>query len=221
MVNHTFFCHMLKTAQSLPLFETRIQLMWWDFRIFFVQTFFCSSNKFTVKLSNFSSIQIMYRFTSIYVYSKYECIVSSDKWVASCDTHLCAASVHLELFFFYSMFILRRHINHSLKWDWFFKFKHNTKCKVNRIESEKFFEGKRFVDLTMLLYQHSQFHFIDLIWNKTIVRLFKRRQTFVIAYKQFSRCFAFYWALSRIQRFVNRKILSLSSTSIKLHWFHD
>lgn len=60
-----------------------------------------------------------------------------------------------------------------------------------------------------------------LIWNKTIVRLFKRRQTFVIAYKQFSRCFAFYWALSRIQRFVNRKILSLSSTSIKLHWFSD
>lgn len=82
---------------------------------FFVQTFFCSSNKFTVKLSNFSSIQIMYRFTSKYVYSKYECISSSDKWVASCDTHLCAASVHMELFFFYSMFILRRHINHSLK----------------------------------------------------------------------------------------------------------
>lgn len=59
-----FFCHMLKTTQALPLFETWIQLMWWDFRIFFVQTFFCSSNKFTVKLSNFSSIQIMYRFTS-------------------------------------------------------------------------------------------------------------------------------------------------------------
>lgn len=31
-----FFCHMLKTAQALPLFETWIQLTWWDFRIFFL-----------------------------------------------------------------------------------------------------------------------------------------------------------------------------------------
>lgn len=172
MVNHTFFLSYAQNRTISPSVRNSNTV-----NVMGLSYFFLLKHFFVHQTNLLSNCPISRLFKSCTVSQVYTYILNMN--VSSLLINGSLHVIHIYVphqciwnCFFYSMFILRRHINHSLKWDWFFKFKHNTKCKVNRIDSEKFFEGKRFDDLTMLLYQHSQFHFMDLIWNKTIVRLF-------------------------------------------------